>query len=343
MLIFTSIRTRSLFLLASLFISCAGHLCAQEDDASEALSIIAKQGSVQVFSLRKNAWEEAVVPYALGQKDKVKTGSLSSCEIERGLSRFKVNEDTEVLVENIETLTAISLLSGEVLVKLRSLAAGSVFEIRTPQAVAGTRGTKYKVMVSRDRPFTKVGVLESSVDFTSRAEPDKAVIIKECQEREISPWEKAILTAKGAGILSRSILGEDAGKKASDVFQTISEEEYGQIFGALARVTTKRSAVTDAYRKLAERIYGVVIDSKTTLENFAVKDDTIRTTVHGIVQGAREVKTEYYSDGSVRVVMETEGKRLKKDLTPYTGDVFGIDCIPGPETVTASDFDEFLR
>ena len=339
MFISTCIKRTLFFALAILFISCAAYLYAEE----ETLTILTKEGSVQVFNLQKNAWEEAMPSYILGQNDKIKTGSLSSCEIGSGAASFKVNENSEVEAGNIKELIELSVTSGEVLVRLRSLPEGSSFVVKTPQAVIGARGTKYKVVVSSDRPLTKVGVLESSVDFGSRRESAKTVIVKEYEEREISPWESAVLTAKGAGILSKSILGEDAGKMASTVFQEISEEEYGNRFGALARVTTKRSAVTDAYRKLAEKIYGVVIDSKTTLEDFAVKDDTIRTTVHGVVRGAREVRTEYYSDGSVRVVMETEAKRLKKDLTPYTGDVFGADCIPGPEVVTVSDFEEFLR
>ena len=81
----------------------------------------------------------------------------------------------------------------------------------------------------------------------------------------------------------------------------ITLKEYGSKFGPLARVTTKRAAVVDSYRRLAEKIYGTVIDSKTTLNDYAIANDIIKQRVEGIVKGARIVEEKYYSDGSIIV------------------------------------------
>ena len=317
--------------------------CGAQDE-EDILIVASSAGPVQVFNASKNTWEDMRVPYTLSPNDIIKTSAGGSCEVGFGQSRVKITENSEVTTSSVMNQIQLVLAHGSLLVKLKSLSSKSDFVVETPQAIAGARGTKYRLVVMRERPLTRVSVLESSVDLASSAESAKSVVINAYQEREISPWEKAILAAKGTGILSKAILGSDAGKAAlPGALREIGETDYGSIFGALAKVTTKRAAVTDAYRKLAEKTYGVVVDSKTTLENFAVTNDTIRTTVRGIVQGAREVKTQYYSDGSVAVAMEIDGVRVKNECTPLAGDIFGVDCIPGPDVVTAADFEDFFR
>ena len=49
------------------------------------------------------------------------------------------------------------------------------------------------------------------------------------------------------------------------------------------------------------------MDSTTTVENFMVTSDVIRTEVSGIIQGATVMDKKYMSDGSVEV---TVGMRL---------------------------------
>jgi len=70
---------------------------------------------------------------------------------------------------------------------------------------------------------------------------------------------------------------------------------------AQARAMTERAAYVVALRNLLETIKGVRVDSETLVENFMVKSDIIRTRVEGIVQGARVVKKQYMSDGSVEI------------------------------------------
>jgi hypothetical protein len=72
---------------------------------------------------------------------------------------------------------------------------------------------------------------------------------------------------------------------------------------AQARAMTERAAYVVALRNLLEVVKGVRVDSESVVENFMVKSDVIRTRVDGIVQGARIVKTQYMSDGSVEVLV----------------------------------------
>jgi len=72
---------------------------------------------------------------------------------------------------------------------------------------------------------------------------------------------------------------------------------------AQARAMAERAAQVVAYRNLLEAVKGVRIDSTTTVENFMVTSDVVRTQVSGFVQGATVMDKKYMSDGSVEVTV----------------------------------------
>lgn len=72
---------------------------------------------------------------------------------------------------------------------------------------------------------------------------------------------------------------------------------------AQARGMAERAAQVVALRNLLEAVKGVRVDSSTTVENFMVTSDVIKTQVSGIVQGAMVVDKKYMSDGSVEVTV----------------------------------------
>jgi hypothetical protein len=76
---------------------------------------------------------------------------------------------------------------------------------------------------------------------------------------------------------------------------------------AQARAMAERAAQVVALRNLLEAVKGVRVDSTTTVENFMVSSDIIKTEVSGFIQGAMPVDKKYMSDGSVEV---TVGMRL---------------------------------
>ncbi len=80
---------------------------------------------------------------------------------------------------------------------------------------------------------------------------------------------------------------------------------------AQARAMAERSAQVVAYRNLLEAVKGVRVDSTTTVENFVVTSDVIKTEVSGIIQGATIMDKKYMSDGSVEV---TVGMKLSGAL-----------------------------
>jgi len=56
---------------------------------------------------------------------------------------------------------------------------------------------------------------------------------------------------------------------------------------AQSRPLARRAAIADAYRNLLETIKGVKVDSSTTVENFMVSQDIIKTQVEGIVKNTK--------------------------------------------------------
>ncbi len=96
------------------------------------------------------------------------------------------------------------------------------------------------------------------------------------------------------------------------------------------RPITKRAAMQDAYRNLLEIVQGVNITSETTVENFMLKDDVIRSKVEGLIKNFKEDKVKYMSDGTIEVTikMVVTGE-LAKTLLPLYGQQKEIPVVSG--------------
>lgn len=70
-----------------------------------------------------------------------------------------------------------------------------------------------------------------------------------------------------------------------------------------ADALARRAAVVDAYRNLASIVYGVEIENHTTVEQLAVKKDTIKTSVAGVIKNARIVDEEQLDDSNYQVTL----------------------------------------
>lgn len=69
-----------------------------------------------------------------------------------------------------------------------------------------------------------------------------------------------------------------------------------------ARLMAQRAAIVDAYRLLAEQVYGLRLQSNTTVEDFVTSKDEIKTRVEGIIRGAELTQPRYnYADETAEV------------------------------------------
>jgi hypothetical protein len=88
-----------------------------------------------------------------------------------------------------------------------------------------------------------------------------------------------------------------------------SPGSYSQYTASQQKLMAIRAAQVDAYRGLAERVYGFRVSGSTSVSAFATQNDTIRSHVDAFIRGARVVNTATIADGNVEVTVEL-------DMTP---------------------------
>lgn len=96
------------------------------------------------------------------------------------------------------------------------------------------------------------------------------------------------------------------------------------------RLMARRAALVDGYRRLAEQVYGLRLDSTTTVRDFVTENDVIRTQVEALVRGAREIETRFTDDGIVEVDVAVTVQQVVTELTRLQSehrDLFGSSRI----------------
>ncbi len=73
---------------------------------------------------------------------------------------------------------------------------------------------------------------------------------------------------------------------------------------AVARLGAERVAKMDALRNIMEVLKGVRIDSEITVESEMVTSSKMRSKIQGVIRNFKVLKTKYYSDGGVDLVVQ---------------------------------------
>jgi len=110
-----------------------------------------------------------------------------------------------------------------------------------------------------------------------------------------------------------------------------------EILDEQKKLLAKRAAEADAYRKLAEAVYGLQINSRTYVQDFVAESDEIRTEVDTFVRGIRLGTPIWYEDGTCEVPAEVTVAKVVETLRSvhkrhYKGD-----------SGKASDFESITR
>jgi hypothetical protein len=100
---------------------------------------------------------------------------------------------------------------------------------------------------------------------------------------------------------------------------------YGQHNAGQQRLMAMRAAKLDAFRNLAEQVYGFQISGSTTVNAFAAQNDTVRAYVEAFMRGAKVVDMTAGQDGLYEATVELE-------LPPDFRDcIVRGTCFPQPE------------
>lgn len=83
-----------------------------------------------------------------------------------------------------------------------------------------------------------------------------------------------------------------------------AESTYEAYTNGQRRLMAIRSSKLDAYRALAEQLYGIKIDSNTSVATLTANNDSYRARVNAIVRGARVVSITPMADKNYETVLE---------------------------------------
>jgi hypothetical protein len=76
----------------------------------------------------------------------------------------------------------------------------------------------------------------------------------------------------------------------------------GSCSKAKALAMARRAAVLDAYKMLAEKMYGIKINGRDSVKNMVLQNSTLRSYVEGLIRGAN-IEDENYKNGIYSVTM----------------------------------------
>lgn len=121
------------------------------------------------YSSDGNSWKKLSVGTQLNEKARIKTAPASTVDLFLGANGpvVRVTEDTILGLDKLQyentgedavIETQLDLSNGRILGNVKKLAAASKYEVKTPQGVAGIRGTKYDISATG-----RVTVVEGSV------------------------------------------------------------------------------------------------------------------------------------------------------------------------------------
>lgn len=156
----------------------------------------------------------------------------------------------------------------------------------------------------------------------------------------------ALVALTGLQGCSSALIDEDNVMDEPEAFFQPVEQEIDPIAPLVLRVVgygaistdNKRSAVQrrlmairaskmDAYRSMAERVYGTAIQGSTTVRDMVVQNDRFRTYVETYMHGARVVTSDVMPDGSVETILEmTIDQGFRNCLQTNDSQRFNVDC-----------------
>ena len=126
---------------------CTSAYAADNPEGSKTIKIGLIEGDVTIFSSDIKKWQKGASGMMLKKGDRIKTGADSSCDL---LFDGKT-ENVVGILENSEIVLIlgknekVEIIDAHLFARLSDIPAGSTFEIKTPIAACGARGTGFSV------------------------------------------------------------------------------------------------------------------------------------------------------------------------------------------------------
>ncbi|TKX29891.1 flagellar assembly lipoprotein FlgP [Campylobacter estrildidarum] len=151
------------------------------------------------------------------------------------------------------------------------------------------------------------GVISKSSNKPSETSQTSDIIVQKVDKddvRDIIRQEKMLAPDATDSELSFTAVGEGIAP-----MNTVSS--------AQALALAKRAAITDAYRQLASKLYGVKVNGKDTVKDAMLRSSTITAQVNGLIKNA-SIIDESFNQGLYRINLELKIDADKwKELFAY--------------------------
>lgn len=128
------------------------------------------------------------------------------------------------------------------------------------------------------------GAKDMASGSVDKADTTKSEDIAKTDSKPKKPYQPQLIKVTGTGF----------GSMSSYEGYTIGQR----------RLMAIRASKLDAYRALAEQLYGVKIDSNTQLSTLTARSDNFRARINAIVKGARIVSVTPMPDNNYETVLE---------------------------------------
>lgn len=115
-----------------------------------------------------------------------------------------------------------------------------------------------------------------------------SLLTKHVEWETIEPREYPILTAIGYAPISAQLASTDSNK----------------------RLMAIKASKLDAYRELAEQVYGQKVDGEQQLSNLILTNNTLKSSVEGVIRGARVVKSYPVGDDTYATELQLDMQRV---------------------------------
>ena len=163
----------------------------------QAAVITNMEGNVQVQSAADKSWSKAKAGTMVNIGDSIQTARSSTADVDldgAGKNKIRIEESTLVVINsaNASDINKLDLSHGKIYANVEEVKAGLGFEVTTPSAVAGVRGTGWSVESSdrRDQVATfKDSVFVKSMDQQGRVINE--ITVPEGFQTMIERFEKA--------------------------------------------------------------------------------------------------------------------------------------------------------
>jgi len=187
---FTIISRTLILLIASIFLFVTVPPAFSQTTPLK-VTIIATSGEVLVLKKDATQWQAAQPGDILTEGDTIKTlgGAKAELQFPSG-SSIVLNEETSLAIESLalktytpkkEEKTEVFLIDGKIKAIIEKLDKDRQFEIKTPTAIAGVRGTIFYLNVTRESERIMTGLLQDADEkILSFSLMDRLLGVKNC-------------------------------------------------------------------------------------------------------------------------------------------------------------------